>query len=106
MILWSIFISLPLVQIPYEGHRVLLPQTISFLHAITCHVSCQHSPLHTRAKNHVPTPPRRQHVAEANADFAEVSSPCPKVIIFLLNAFLQLSRHTRDFNTIVSYMRS
>ena len=59
----------------HDTHNVLV-------HAITSHVSCQHSPLHTRAKNHVPTPPRRQHVADENADFEEVSSPCPKVIHF------------------------
>ena len=44
------------------------------------HVSLQHSPFHTRAKNLVPTPPRREHVADVNGDFAEVTSPCPKVI--------------------------
>ena len=56
-------------------HNVLLPCN-------NLYVSLQHPPLHTRAKSHVPTPPRRQQVPDANEDFAEVSSPCPKVIHF------------------------
>ena len=45
-------------------------------------VSSQHSPLQTRPKNNIATPPRRQRAQNSNADSVEVTSPCPKVMYF------------------------
>jgi hypothetical protein len=93
----SIKFFLYLLKFPRAYAREVMLHTMSFLHAITNHVSCQYSPLHTRAKKHVPTTPRRQIVADDNADFAEVSSPCPKVILFPFQCIFAVFSSSKGF---------
>jgi hypothetical protein len=58
----------------------------------------------TQPENYIATPPRRQRALDANADFAEVTSPCPKVIHFPFEFHFVLVFHPRDSNIILSFV--